>query len=245
MSVNFLWLIILSVLLWNCQSGDSDHLPRQGSKARQLYAYAGNVTNAGQYDSAIILLEQACSQGLNYPMQIVTDTNFFALIDHPGYRPEIRSLLQQYASDSSARMVRNTEPGRPILVRGRVIDGSSHIPISNVAVELVHADQNGKYFNEEGLWNPRLFAYLKTDKLGTFTISTIRPGVYLDDDGHEVAAHIHFTLNHPDYRSFASEFTFDDDTSQVHAHENETLTAQRQEQGGTYHYLVTLPMQKN
>ena len=45
-------------------------------------------------------------------------------------------------------------------------------------------EHEGRYFNEQSMWNPRLFAYLKTSEKGIFAIETIQPGHYKDDEGH-------------------------------------------------------------
>lgn len=182
-----------------------------GNIAEQTYQKASRMMLARKYDSAIVLLKQAFEQGFERPMGIVTDSNFYYLIDDPNYRPKVRSLLKAFSREPQATMNRPEEPGQPIWVKGRILEESSNQAVENVLVELVHADQDGLYFGEKSTWNPRIFAYLKTDKNGAFSIGTIQPGIYQDDEGNDVPSHIHFTLEADGYRVYASEFTFEND----------------------------------
>jgi len=53
-----------------------------------------------------------------------------------------------------------------------------------------------------------LFGYIKTDKDGKFEIHTIKPAGYPKSD---LPAHIHVHVSATGYRSFGTEFLFDDD----------------------------------
>ncbi len=179
--------------------------------AEQLYIEASNLVREMKYDSAMVLLRQAFEKGFEKPMKIIADSTFYYLVDKPNYRSETRKLLREFSIENHSTMVRIEEPGLPIFVKGKVLDESNNEPIENVLVELVHADSKGLYFDEKSMWNPRLFSYLKTDKNGEFSINTIQPGRYKDDDGNDVPVHIHFTLEAEGYRVYASEFTFEND----------------------------------
>ena len=231
-------------LLIACQYNSSDSstavLP-----AEQLSHDAGKKVMEMEYDSAIVRLRQALEKGLERPMQIVTDSNFYKLIDSSTYRPEIRLLLEEFAVESHSAIVRSSEPGEAIFVLGQIVDESNNMTLSDVKVELVHTDRDGYYFREKTMWNPRLFAYLITDDKGEFSVSTILPGRYKDDDGIYVPAHIHFTLKKEGYRTYGAEFTFEDDpVFKANGNIEEVPVAYLQNTKGDNHYYVTIPMQK-
>lgn len=182
------------------------------SSAEQRYLDASNKVIEMDYDSAIILLRQAFLEGSENPMRIIRDSNFYDLIDDPRYRPEIRLLLKRFSMQNHCEMVRSEEQGEPIYIKGKVLGEAGNQPLRDVSVELVQADINGRYFEEKSMWNPRLFAYLKTNENGAFSINTIQPGRYKDDDGNDVPSHIHITLEAEGYRTYASEFTFENDS---------------------------------
>lgn len=165
-----------------------------------------------QYDSALAELDRVLRNGSVKPMSVVLDQDLDQLIQHPEYRPKIRTLLKTYAKDESGIMKGQEEPGQRIKVHGILVDERTNQPLEGVLVELVQTDAQGKYFEEESLWNPRLFAYLKTNAKGVFDIKTILPGNYRDDEGEWVPAHIHFTLEKEGYRTYASEFSFETDS---------------------------------
>ena len=206
---------------------------------------ASVMVSAMKYDSAMAILRNAFEQGFPKPMDIIRDSNFYALIDEPRYRSVIRTLLKEFSVESQSTMVRDEEPGASIFIRGVIRDESNDQAMDNVAVELVHADHNGNYFDETSVWNPRLFSYLKTDANGEFRVRTILPGRYSDDDGHEVASHIHFTLEAVGYRTYASEFTFENDpVIQANGNVDAVPVARVEPENGEDHYQVTLYMQK-
>lgn len=171
-----------------------------------------SLIEAMQYDSALVELDRVLKNGSTTPMRLVLDQDIDQLIEHPEYRPKVRTLVKTYAREASAIMKGEEEPGERIKVHGIISDERTNQPLEEVSVELVQADAQGKYFEEESLWNPRLFAYLKTKETGEFLIETILPGNYQDDEGEWVPAHIHFTLEKEGYRTYASEFSFETDS---------------------------------
>ncbi|NNE25465.1 MAG: hypothetical protein HKN09_01360 [Saprospiraceae bacterium] len=207
-----LCLILIGISgLISCQSNNAKFSVEKPT-ADQLYADARKMAKEIKYDSALVLLKLSFEKEFDYPMKIVSDSNFYDLIDDPIYRPEIRFLLEQFSTTNQATMVRNEEIGEPIYIKGVIVDETTADILEGVKIELVHADNDGFYFIDEGNWNPRLFSYLTSNSKGEFSINTIRPGRYKDDDGNYVPAHVHFTLNREGYRSFGSEFTFEDDS---------------------------------
>ena len=211
----------------------------------QLYEQTKEKVKRQQYDSAITLLQRGLDFGFDWPMYIVTDSNLVVLVDHPGSRPKIRMMLQEHASGHHAPMVRSSEMGESIRVKGVIVDEQTQQPIPDVQIELVQADANGLYFPEQSTWNPRIFAYLVTNEVGEFSVSTIRPGKYEDDDGATVPAHIHFTLNKDGYRVFGSEFTFEDDSLIMAKGNLDQVPVAILEPGSMSKYFVRIPMQKD
>lgn len=211
-SIAFQWVfsIAFSILLVSCQ-GIKQSGQVNLNKAQTTYSLAIKMIKDLHYDSAVFLLEKAYIEGLTHPMRIVTDPKMYPLVDLPEYRSRIRSLLKFHAKEDHAVMVRKEELGDPIHINGQVLDARNKGPVPDVNVELVHTDNKGKYFEEKSIWNPRLFAYLKTNNNGEFSIRTIRPKGYVDDHGKKVPSHVHFTLEKDEYRTYASEFTFADD----------------------------------
>ncbi|KAA3637585.1 MAG: hypothetical protein DWQ02_06500 [Bacteroidetes bacterium] len=201
-------IISIVLIFFSCQTPSEKSPISDGEK---LYRSAAELVAQTQLDSALLQLTLAFEKDLENPMRIVQDSKMYPLIQHQEYRPKIRDLIRQYCDNSHAIMVRPEEQGQSIKVKGQILDEVSQKPISGALVELVHTDNDGDYFKEKTLWNPRIFAYLKTNAKGEFSVETILPGIYLDDEDQPVPAHIHFTLEKEGYRVYASEFTFDDD----------------------------------
>ena len=215
------------------------------SSAQKSYQEAGEMVTRQAPDSAMLKLQQAFAAGLPKPMQLVTDSKFYPLIDSPVYRPKVRELLQDYSIQDKAVMVRKEEPGLPIAITIKIVDESSGVPLPDVKAELVQADSSGYYFRETSTWNPRLFAYLCSDKNGTLKVQTIRPGSYSDDDDNPVPAHVHFTLKKDGYRNYGSEFTFADDPNIMKEGNIDNMpVATRQTSAKESSYKVTIAMQR-
>ena len=177
------------------------------------FEYMEYVNSETKYDSIIRSLKQGFVKGTMKPMDIIQNKNLYALVDDPLLRSRTRALLKFHASQSHAKMVRDDEAGERIFVSGRILDESTQRPLQNVVLELVHTDTSGLYFSEPTTWNPRIFAYLKTDEKGAFGVETIYPGSYPEDNGMMVPSHVHFTIEAEGYKTYASEFVFDDDPS--------------------------------
>lgn len=91
---------------------------------------------------------------------------------------------------STARIAPRSEPGDPLVVRGQLLDVNGS-PAANAVVFAYHTDRAGLYDRREnGPHSWRLRGWVKTDKDGTFTFETIRPGSYPNSNN---PPHIHFT----------------------------------------------------
>lgn len=97
---------------------------------------------------------------------------------------------------SKSRIASATEPGTPLLIRGRVVEPDGQTPAQGIVVHAYHRDQQGFDFgpNDHALTTWRLQGWAKTDAQGRFEFETIRPAP--DHMGRE-GAHIHFTLESP------------------------------------------------
>ena len=100
------------------------------------------------------------------------------------------------------------EPGERLVVTGRVIYGST--PIAGASVFVFHTDSQGVYApgrrGPDAELDPRLHGALRTDSEGRYEFRTIRPGSY---DNH--AAHVHYVVVAPGYKSRIFELEFQDD----------------------------------
>jgi len=82
------------------------------------------------------------------------------------------------------------EPGRPMIVSGRVFSRDGKHVRAGTRVGVYHTDARGDYHNIRG--HARLSGWLVTDSLGRYEIHTIRPGAYPDGRTPE---HIHFIVD--------------------------------------------------
>jgi protocatechuate 3,4-dioxygenase beta subunit len=92
---------------------------------------------------------------------------------------------------SSATLVSDKEPGKRLVVDGRVyaLDGKTRV--AGIYIYAYNTDAEGYYSAAKTFYPPRLTGYVKTDKDGRFHIRTIMPGRY---PGMHVPAHIHFNI---------------------------------------------------
>lgn len=107
---------------------------------------------------------------------------------------------------SIGRIAPPSEPGTPLVVHGRVLNGSK--PAPNVVVFAYQTDRTGEY-NQKGAQGWRLYGWARSDAQGRFEFHTIRPGSYPRSTN---AAHIHVTVDGPGLpRRWTSEIQFADD----------------------------------
>jgi protocatechuate 3,4-dioxygenase, beta subunit len=110
---------------------------------------------------------------------------------------------------STARIAPESEPGTPLVIRGRVFAEDGRTPVPDVTVFAYHTDRTGLY-NRVGSpphsWRLRGWALTTAD--GAFEFRTIRPGSY---PGTTNPQHVHFTVFTDKARYHAGELQFDDD----------------------------------
>ena len=95
---------------------------------------------------------------------------------------------------TTARIAPATEPGDPLVVRGRLLneDGA---PAGDTVVFAYQTDRQGLYDRREnGPHSWRLRGWARTDADGRFTFETIRPGSYPNSNN---PPHVHFTAYLP------------------------------------------------
>jgi protocatechuate 3,4-dioxygenase beta subunit len=113
------------------------------------------------------------------------------------------------ALQSVARIAPATEPGTPLVIRGRAVGTDGRSPLANAVVFAYHTDRSGLYDRPEaGAHSWRLRGWARTDAEGRFEFQTIRPGAY---PSSRIPAHVHFTLFTDGGRYHAGELRFEDD----------------------------------
>jgi protocatechuate 3,4-dioxygenase alpha subunit len=86
--------------------------------------------------------------------------------------------------------------GEIVTIRGKVLDGDGN-PVPDALLEIWQADASGQYLTEPPDQNsPRFkgFGRVETDKSGSFSFTTIKPGRVPFADGSLQAPHIAVTL---------------------------------------------------
>ena len=96
---------------------------------------------------------------------------------------------------STRRIAPVTEPGSPLIVRGRIlaVDGT---PAATAVIFAYQTDRGGLYDTPaNGPHSWRLRGWARADADGRFTFETIRPGSYPNSNN---PPHVHFTAFLPD-----------------------------------------------
>ncbi len=111
--------------------------------------------------------------------------------------------------------------GQKILLTGTIYQPDGVTPAPNVLLYYYHTNTDGKYLhnpneirsmppNELGQTHGYIRGWVKTDSNGSYSIYTVRPGVYPTLDA---PAHIHATIKEPNQikEYYIDDFVFDDD----------------------------------
>ncbi|MCC7452908.1 MAG: intradiol ring-cleavage dioxygenase [Crocinitomix sp.] len=116
------------------------------------------------------------------------------------------------STDTSAGWIEN---GQKLLVTGTVFKFDGKTPAPNVIIYYWQTDNNGYYspkqgMDEEAERHGHIRGWVKTDENGKYSIYTIRPAPYPNEDN---PAHIHTSIKEPtiDNEYYIDEFVFDDD----------------------------------
>ncbi|MGN7516066.1 MAG: intradiol ring-cleavage dioxygenase [Allomuricauda sp.] len=97
------------------------------------------------------------------------------------------------------------EPGEKLIISGTVFLPDGRTPAKDVIVYVYHTNNEGIYpkkGNEEGngKYHGYLRGWMKTNANGFYEFETIRPAPYQSHDGEP--AHIHYTIEAPDYPEY-------------------------------------------
>ena len=105
--------------------------------------------------------------------------------------------------------------GQKLLVTGTVFKHDGKTPVPNVIIYYWQTDHNGYYspkqgMNEKAKRHGHIRGWIKSDEHGKFSIYTIRPAPYPNEN---IPAHIHTSIKEPniDNEYYLDEFVFDDD----------------------------------
>ncbi|MCY7293371.1 MAG: hypothetical protein LH615_14425 [Ferruginibacter sp.] len=108
-----------------------------------------------------------------------------------------------------------TEKGQKLLVTGTAFELDGKTPAPNVFIYYWHTDNDGYYSPKKGMdekakRHGHIRGWVKTDKNGKYSIYTIRPAPYPNDN---LPAHIHLAIKEPeiDDEYYVDELNFDDD----------------------------------
>lgn len=139
---------------------------------------------------------------------------------------------------SQLRLAPAGEPGEPMRVSGRVLNGSGRAR-AGVVLYVYQTDRSGIYprpaqrLGREAMRHGRLRGWVRSDAQGRYAIDTIRPGSY---PGEAIPQHVHMHVIEPGcFTYFIDDLMFLDDPK---------LTAQlrREAQGTGGNGLVTPTM---
>jgi protocatechuate 3,4-dioxygenase, beta subunit len=107
------------------------------------------------------------------------------------------------------------EKGQKLLITGRVYKIDGKTPAQNVVIYYWQTDSDGYYspsetLNEKAKRHGHIRGWVKTDKDGSYSIYTVKPAPYPNDN---IPAHIHISIKEPniDNEYYIDEFIFDDD----------------------------------
>jgi protocatechuate 3,4-dioxygenase beta subunit len=131
------------------------------------------------------------------------------------HESSFRELVKKHSNDSILTIATTGEPGKKIRVMGVVTDASGK-PVDNALVYMYQTDAKGWYAaenphvggNNGDSRHARLFGYVRTNAEGKFEMHTIKPSGYPKS---ELPAHIHVQVDKSGYRTYHTEFLFDDD----------------------------------
>jgi len=108
-----------------------------------------------------------------------------------------------------------TEKGQKLLVTGTAFELDGKTPAPNVVIYYWQTDNDGYYSPKNGMdekakRHGHIRGWIKTDENGKYSIYTIRPAPYPNDN---LPAHIHLSIKEPDINDeyYVDELNFDDD----------------------------------
>jgi putative intracellular protease/amidase/tetratricopeptide (TPR) repeat protein len=176
-------------------------------------AYLGEaLMHAGRLEQSLTCLLEALSiDEENHPALVFARE----LLAHTDLVPSVasrrvRAILRRHPQESGTVLIAKDEPGIPLRIAGHITDSRGH-PIADAVLHVYHADREGKYTPTAAAdeSNARLFAYIRADDQGTFTLQTIRPGY--TPGSPSLPQHIHIDVCAPGYAETRTQLYFADD----------------------------------
>ena len=163
---------------------------------------------------------------------ILADKKYLSI--HPA--TAFRELIKANSTTDILKITTSDEPGKKIRVLGTVSDKDGK-PVAGALVYLYQTDYRGWYaadaphvLSYEGdMRHARLFGYTKTDVKGKFELHTVKPSGYPRSN---LPAHIHVHVTIAGYKSYVTEFLFDDD---------DRLVGKIREQSVQNRFLISKP----
>jgi catechol 1,2-dioxygenase len=115
-----------------------------------------------------------------------------------------------------AKITPPLEPGKVLLVRGRVWGLDTRKPLVSAVLDIWQANAQGRYDNDDPANPPAkdVFLYrarLVTDENGCYEYETIHPGRYQTGPNVWRPSHIHYLVRHPGYTTLVTQLYFKGD----------------------------------
>ena len=140
--------------------------------------------------------------------------------------------------NNQARIAPINAQGEPLELSGTVYDANQK-PVADVIVYAYQTDAQGIY-PEGKTRHGSLRAWVRTDKLGNYTFTTIRPGSY---PGRQIPQHIHLHIIEPGKATYyIDDVTFSDDPLLKEKNESQRncrggcgLSTPQKHQNGVWH----------
>ena len=124
---------------------------------------------------------------------------FFTCNSYQNYtdnNQEIKCAELKAGQKGFIQLVKNNEPGEPLVVYGKIIDLKTRRPLSDVSIFLYQTDSNGIYTSSGRDEDARIKGTVYTSENGCFKIKTILPGDY---PGQKNSRHLHYVINAKGY----------------------------------------------
>ena len=132
-----------------------------------------------------------------------------------GCSSEATPAAPQAAGEAPKDLTWNTvitakdEPGRPLLVSGRIYGPDGKTPLEGVTLYVYHTDNTGLYPGDGINPAPRLRGWMKTDREGRYEFRTIKPASYPNSSNPE---HVHTKASGAGFAErWLDNFWFEDD----------------------------------
>jgi protocatechuate 3,4-dioxygenase beta subunit len=136
--------------------------------------------------------------------------------DAPVTLPQILGPYHRENAPFRGKVTPPFEPGRVLIVRGRVYGADTKEPLAGVVLDVWQANAEGHYDMshpdyplEEGIFLYR--TRVVTDETGYYEYETIYPGRYATSPGRYRPAHIHYWVRHAGYAELITQLYFTGD----------------------------------